>query len=259
MVLIIELSMLDDLTNPINTKQKIVTIAEILQDKTTIPQVKEKIEVIKELLTENFWKNLTLSDLERIRIELRDLMKFLVGEKKATFTVDIEDVIEDGGIAKGIVIVTTYKQRIFDYLANNLATNKTIQKILKIEKMERSDILELENILWKDLGTKEDYERYTKDIFSGGNVAVFIRSIVGVDREIAVKKFSQFLSNNTINSQQQEYVKTIINYVCENGDITREVIANESPFDGFDWFNVFGNNVNVIPKYVDELHGVVVV
>jgi type I restriction enzyme R subunit len=186
-------------------------------------------------------------------------MKFLVGEKGTTFTVDIEDEIIDGGIAPGIPIVTSYKQRVFDYLAVNLNTNETIQKILHIEKLEHKDILELEALLWNQLGTKEDYDKYVQNRFSGGNVAVFIRSIVGVDRAIAVEKFSQFITNNSLNSQQQEYVKTIINYVCENGDITREVIANESPFDNFDWINVFGNNVNVIPKYVDELHGVVVV
>ena len=259
LVLIVELSLLDDITNSIKSQEKIVTIAELLQDKTTIPQVKAKIDIIKEVLTTNFWENISVSNLERIRIELRELIKFLVGDKQATFAVDIEDTIEDGGFAKGIVTVTTYKQRVFDFLATNRETNSVLQKILHIEKLERKDILELENILWKELGTKEDYERYTRDQFTGGNVAVFIRSIVGVDRKIAVDKFSQFLSDNTLNSQQQEYVKTIINYVCENGDITREVIANESPFDGYDWLSVFGNNVNSIPKYVDELHGVVVV
>lgn len=258
LVLIIELSLLDS-SNSTKTKQRIVTIAQVLQDKTTIPQVKAKIETIKELQTENFWANLSISNLERIRLELRDIMKFLVGDKKATFTVDIEDEIADGGIAPGIPIVTSYKQRVFDYLAENLNTNTTIQKILRIEKLEHKDILELENILWQELGTKDDYDKYVQNRFSGGNVAVFIRSIIGIDRGLAVEKFSQFISNNTLNSTQQEYVKTIINYVCENGDITREVIANESPFDGFDWMNVFGNNVTVIPKYVDELHGVVVV
>ena len=185
-------------------------------------------------------------------------MKFLKGDKKATFDVNIEDEIVDGGEAKGIVVLTTYKQRVIDYLASNLASNTAIQKILKIEKLEHKDIVELENILWKELGTKEEYDKYTQNRFVEGNVAVFIRSMIGVDREIAVDKFSHFLSDNQLNSQQQEYVKTIINYVCENGDITREVIANESPFDAFDWLNVFGNNVNVIPKYVDELHGAVV-
>jgi type I restriction enzyme R subunit len=257
LVLIIQMSLLID-TDSTNTKQKIVTIAQLLQDKTTIPQVKEKIEVIKELQTENFWTNLSLSHLERIRLEIRDIMKFLKGDKKATFDVNIEDEIVDGGEAKGIVVLTTYKQRVIDYLASNLASNTAIQKILKIEKLEHKDIVELENILWKELGTKEEYDKYTQNRFVEGNVAVFIRSMIGVDREIAVDKFSHFLSDNQLNSQQQEYVKTIINYVCENGDITREVIANESPFDAFDWLNVFGNNVNVIPKYVDELHGAVV-
>jgi type I restriction enzyme R subunit len=245
-------------TNSTKTKQKIVTIAQVLQDKTTIPQVKAKIETIKELQTENFWANLSLSGLEHIRLELRDIMKFLDADKRSTFEVNIEDEISDGGFANGIVTVTTYKQRVFEYLANNLATNPAIQKILKIEKLERKDIIALEEILWKELGTKEEYDKYTQNRFAGGNVAVFIRSMIGVDRVIAVDKFSQFLSDNQLNSQQQEYVKTIINYVCENGDITREVIAYESPFDGFDWQNVFGNNVNVIPKYVDELHGAVV-
>jgi len=257
LILIIELSLLLA-TDSTKTQQKIVTIARVLQDKTTIPQVKEKIETIKELLTENFWAHLSLSNLERIRLELRDIMKFLKGDKKATFEVNIEDVIVEGGIAKGIVVVTTYKQRVIDYLAENLSSNTAIQKILKIEKLEHKDIVQLEDILWKELGTKEEYDKYTQNRFVEGNVAVFIRSMIGIDRVIAVDKFSQFLSDNQLNSQQQEYVKTIINYVCENGDITREVIAYESPFDGFDWQNVFGNYVNVIPKYVDELHGAIV-
>jgi len=259
LVLLVELSLLDSTVNSNNTKQRIVDIAEVLQDKTTIPQVKAKIDTILELQTEVFWKNISLPNLERIRVELRDIMKFLVGEKRYTFTVNIADVVREDDAIYEIPIVTSYKQKVFNYLAENRNTNETLQKILRIEKLEHKDILELEAVLWKELGTKADYEKYVQNKFAGGNVAVFIRSMIGVDREVAVARFSNFISDNQLNSQQQEYVKTIINYVCENGDITREVIANESPFDGFDWLNVFGNNVNVIPKYVDELHGVVVV
>ncbi len=257
LVFIVQLSLLDSTVNATKTKQRIVDIADVLKDKTTIPQVKAKIDTILELQTEVFWKNISLPNMERIRVELRDIMKFLVGEKKYTFTVDIEDVVSEDPEEYKIPIVTSYKQRVFDYLTENLTSNKTLQKILRIEKLEHKDILELESLLWKELGTKADYDKFVKNKFAGGNVAVFIRSVVGVDRGIAVEKFSKFISDNTLNSQQQEYVKTIINYVCENGDITREVIAYEPPFDGFDWQNVFGNNVNVIPKYVDELHGVI--
>ncbi|NCA80669.1 MAG: hypothetical protein EOM76_10900 [Sphingobacteriia bacterium] len=186
-------------------------------------------------------------------------MKFLVGEKGATFTVDIEDEISHAGESQPMYTPISYKQKVLDYLSSQLEGNSIVQKIIHIEKLEKKDILELENILWKELGTKEDYEKHTKNIFVGGNVAVFIRSIVGIDRKVAVDKFSQFLSDNTLNSQQQEYLKTIINYVCENGDITREVLANEIPFDGFDWLHVFGDKFSSIPKFVDELHLAVVV
>lgn len=79
-----------------------------------------------------------------------------------------------------------------------------------------------------------------------------------MDKQAAEKRFSQFLSDNQLNSQQQEYLKTIINYVNENGDITTDVLINESPFDSYDWQEVFGDNVAFISKYVNTLHSVIV-
>ena len=42
--------------------------------------------------------------------------------------------------------------------------------------------------------------------------------------------------------------------VCQNGDITRETIIKETPFDSYDWSAVFDDRVSYIPKYVDDLH-----
>ena len=49
-------------------------------------------------------------------------------------------------------------------------------------------------------------------------------------------------------------VPTIITYVCKNGDISPETIVNESPFDGFDWAGVFGQDLSSVGKYVNMLH-----
>ncbi len=258
LVLSVEMSLIDKDVTAKLSMDKIVDIAKLLSDKTTIPQVNLKISIIKEILTENFWKNLSVDNLERIRLEIRELMRFLVGEKGQTFTVDIEDEIVDGGEATGIPKITTYKQKVLEYLEENLTTNPTLQKILNIEHLERTDILELERILWTELGSKDDYDKYVQNKFAGGNVATFIRSIIGVNRMVAVDKFNQFLAGQELNSQQQEYVKTIITYVCENGDITRDILANETPFDGYDWMRVFGDYVGVIPRYVDVIHEAVI-
>ena len=43
----------------------------------------------------------------------------------------------------------------------------------------------------------------------------------------AVEQFSDFISNAELNSEQEDFLSTVINYVCENGDITREIDINK--------------------------------
>ena len=88
----------------------------------------------------------------------------------------------------------------------------------------------------------------------GDKVAAFIRSIIGVDRQIAKERYSKFLSDNILNSLQEEYINQIIGYVCENGDITPETLITDENFTDLDWNGVFGQNLATLRKYIDELH-----
>ena len=90
----------------------------------------------------------------------------------------------------------------------------------------------------------------------GGNVAAFIRSIIGVDRNIAIQKFTKLISESNLNSMQEEYLKTILNYVCENGDITTSIFGND-PFVNFKWQDAFGDKINDLTQYVENLHKVI--
>lgn len=71
----------------------------------------------------------------------------------------------------------------------------------------------------------------------------------GLDEEIPMdelainEKFGTYLNENVLNAQQQEFVKTIINYVNENGDIEREDLLNTSPFDDLDILELFGEKI----------------
>ena len=257
LILNVQLSLLNTSKKAIPSKKSIIKIAQALYEKGTIKEVREKLNVLKEILTDDFWQELNLEKLETIRIEIRDLLKHLKGDVNGqTFSINIEDDIEDAGETEGILTVKTYKQRVIDYLAEHI-NSAVIQKIKNIEPITKSDILELEKILWNELGTKDEYERQTKNSLAGGNVAAFIRSIVHVDKRVAEQRFSQFLSDVELNSEQQEYLKTIINYVNENGDISTDVLINESPFDGFNWQQVFGDNIAYIGQYVNYMHGAI--
>lgn len=251
LVLIVELSMVSDTVKGTRSINNIITIAKALSEKSVIPQIQAKMDTIKMVLSEVFWENMTFDGLEKVRLDLRDLVKFVFGDPKITFEVDIEDTIYDEGEAKGLKPITSYRQRVLEYLAEHRDL-PVLQKILKIEPLTESDIKELERILWDELGTKEEYQHCTQN-----SVAVFIRSIIGIDRVVAVKMFSQFISDNNLNSQQEEYLKTIINYVCENGDIDIDTLINYSPFNDFDLIDIWGSNTQFIGKYIERLHAVI--
>ena len=91
----------------------------------------------------------------------------------------------------------------------------------------------------------------------GDSVGAFIRSQIGVDRHVAMQRFSQFLSDTTLNSLQEEYIKSIISYVCDNGDITPNTLLEEEPFSQYEWIDTFGKNFIAVRNYVNDIHDMV--
>ena len=255
LTLTIELGCLDSEVDPSRSIQRVKLIAAELQEKATLPQVQAKMGTIKEVLSEVAWQNVSLQWLEKVRTDLRDLVKFLLGDKKKWFVVDIDDVISEEGEVEGVTPKVSYKQRVMDFLANNRHL-PVLDKIYNMEKLEDADFRELQRILWEELGTKEDYNRYTQGKMCGDNVAVLIRSLIGVDRKVAMQRFGSFISGVELNSEQEEFLMTVISYVCENGDITKEVVVNEPPFD--ERLSVFNAYMVPLAKYIDNIHNVVI-
>lgn len=254
LMLVIELSLLDEEAGASRAIQNVQVVAEKLQQKATIPQIQAKMATIKEVLTPVYWENMSLPWLEKVREDIRELTKFLLGDKNQWFIIDIEDVVTYDGTSEGIVTRVTYKQRIMDFLAEN-RNLPVLNKIYSMEQLTSADVRELEHILWEELGNKEDYDRYTQGMLCGANVAIFIRSIIGVNRKEAIVRFSTFLSGAQLNAEQEEFLTTIISYVCENGDITKDIVVNEAPFD--EKLSVFSTYMLPLAKYIDNIHGVV--
>ncbi len=48
---------------------------------------------------------------------------------------------------------------------------------------------------------------------------------------------------------------TIISYICENGDITKETVLNDPPFD--ERLGIFRQYMMPLGKYIDNLHTIV--
>ena len=255
LILNIELACVNDEVKADKKILQVQNIATLLvEKKATLPQVQAKMATLKEVLSVVAWENVSLQWLEKVRKDLRELMQFLKGDKGKWFVVDIEDVITNDGETEGITMKVSYKQRIIDFLAIN-RNLPVLKKIYNIEQLSVEDINELERILWSELGSKEDYAKYTQAMPCGGNVAAFIRSLIGVDRREALTKFSDFLTDSELNAEQEDFLNTIVQYVCENGDITKEIVVNEAPFD--ERLVVFSHLMIPLGKYIDNIHNVI--
>ena len=116
--------------------------------------------------------------------------------------------------------------------------------------MLKRKLQELEDILWHELGSQEEYTQTTNI----ENLAAFVRSLIGLSQESVNEKFGEYLNGNTFNSQQQEFILTIINYVRENGDIELSDMVNTEPFNNYDLKEIFGVNLKTVIGIVNILH-----
>jgi len=175
----------------------------------------------------------------------------LEGGGKKPIDVDISDEAEgsefDGD--GGIIDIRTYREKVIEYLVEH-SDNAVLKKIQRLEKINYDDLKELERILWEELGTKEEYESST-DI---DNLAAFVRSLIGLSQEAINEKFGDYLNGNVLNAQQQEFIRAIINYVRENGDIRKEDLLEKSPFDNYNIISLFGDNISSLLTIVGILH-----
>lgn len=236
----------------------VTDIVKSLQEKASIQQVKNKISVINEVAHPNFWKGVTLDKLEKVRIELRDLVQFIKGDKKRNFTINIPDIIEYKDAPEHTLPTLTYKERVIDYISNH-RNHPVLEKIHSMQQLSPADILALEKICWKELGTKEEYQNYIKrgGMICGDSVAAFIRSIIKVDRTKALDLYSKFLDNSPLNPEQEEYVKCVLDYVCSNGDISPAVLYKEEPFSEWDLQSFFTTDTPAFVNYIRSIHDVI--
>lgn len=229
--------------------EQIRKISRNLLDNANIPSVMNKAETLKTLVSTEFWQEPTLDKLEQYRIEVRELVQYIVGVIPNVDINTVDNVIDGEYQGDTLIDIRTYREKVIDYLAEN-TNNVTIKKIQNLEPINNEDLKELEDILWHKLGTVDEYNNST-DI---DNLAAFIRSIVGIEQEAINEKFGEFISGNILNSQQQEFVKAIIDYVRENGDIETEDLLEKSPFDNYDILSLFGSQVPVVINIVNAMH-----
>ena len=205
-------------------------IGTLLERKVSIPQVKAKLPIIKEVNTDAFWNANDVLLYERVRKELRDLIKFLndVDPRKPIITRLSDPIIDqkEGDPMEPGYDFEDYRAKVNRYVNEN-GNALAIYKLTHNIPLSAADYSELEHVLTSELGSKEDYEREYGDTPFG----LLIRKIAKLDHEAAMQAFSQFINDQSLNQKQIAFVHKIINHIEQNGYMENVTELQNPPFD----------------------------
>lgn len=123
------------------------------------------------------------------------------------------------------ILNTDYLERAEFYIREH-QDNIVIAKLKTNKPLTENDIDSLEEILWKEIGTKQDYENE----IGQKPLGEFVREIVGLDMNAAKEAFSAYLSDTNMDSRQIYFVNQIIEYIVHNGMLKELSVLQESPF-----------------------------
>lgn len=192
-----------------------------------IPEIQAQADYIQKILRTSYVEDAGINEFEEIRERLRDLMKY-VSKNVVPYNTNFQDELlsidwkeselENDDLKK-------YKEKAEYYIRQHQDT-LAIAKLKTNQPLTTTDIASLEKILWKEVGTKQDYEQEigTKPL------GEFVREIVGLDMNAAKEAFSEYLTSTSLDSRQIYFVNQIVEYIVHNGIMKDLSVLQESPF-----------------------------
>ena len=209
LVLRTQLAVLQALPDFVSLKERMQSFASALEDQDSIPAV---------------------TMLESARRKLRALVKLIEKGKKNVVFTDFEDelgaetTIELPCVSTGMNLAK-FKDKARQFLREH-ESHLSLQRLRRNQPLTTSDLYELERMLVQAGGSPEVIKLATEQ---NHGLGIFIRSLVGLDRETAKQAFSQFVVGTTATASQLEFIDLIVQYLTENG-VMDAARLYESPF-----------------------------
>ncbi len=208
--------------------KRIVKTAEELSKLGSVPQVRKQKELIEKVKGDTFWETANPLELEKVREAFRDLIKLIEKKKQSIYYTNFRDEIIEIKENKAMFDASElkdYRQKVESYLKGH-EDDLAIYKLRHNKPLTKDDLKTLEYILWDKLGSKAEYEKEYGEM----PVGKLVRKIVGLDRKAANEVFSEFLSEERLNTHQIHFVKLIVDYIVTNGMIEDNRVLMEEPF-----------------------------
>ena len=243
-------------------RQRMIEIAMLLEDKSTIPAVRVQLAYLASMQETGFWEGIDLSGLEELRLRLRGLVPFLDRKKRKIVYTDFQDQIigvrEEEVVYMPKMTGAQYEKKVRGYLHNHL-DHLVIHRLRTNQPLTAADLKGLESTL-VEIG-EEDGEKLLSGLLARSeapSLAYFVRSLVGLDRSAAQSVFSEFLNDRSLTPPQIRFVEMVITQLTSRGIMEASALY-EPPFSNLHAGGpdaLFDGKENVIEGIFEKLKAV---
>lgn len=166
-----------------------------------------------------------------VRKRLRDLVQFLDKAQRRPVYTDFEDrvgpetAIDLPGFGAVAGDFEKFRLKARAFLRQH-AERGALKKLRSNERLAAADLAELEGLLSQCGGSAEQIARARGE---ANGLGLFVRSLVGLDREAAKRAFGGFLAGSALTANQIEFVNQIVDHLTEHG-VMSATLLYETPF-----------------------------
>jgi type I restriction enzyme, R subunit len=215
-------------------RDQVRSLADALSELGSIPDVKRHMVLIEAMAGEEWWQDVTLPMLEQARRHLRGLIRLLETiRRKAIYTDFVDQVGEITEIALPLGGATgdfeRFRLKVRAFLREH-ESHITLHKLHRNLPLTASDLAELERLLLESgTATAQDMERASQE---SEGLGLFVRSLIGLDREAATQALNGFVNGKLLSSNQLEFVNLIVAHLTERG-VMDAALLYEPPFTSY--------------------------
>lgn len=213
-------------------RKKIVEIGSALQDQPNIPAIAAQMVLIQSILEGEEWGQVSPQWLELIRVRLRELVHLIEKKRRKVVYMNFEDTLgeivegELKGAVTGSLNLSRYREKARMYLQGFL-DHMTIHRLRRGLPLTQTDLNELQRMLIESgAGSPEELEAAT---IQADGLGLFVRSLVGMDRQAALDSLADFVGDKTLNANQLHFIDMIVQQLTENGVVDIGALY-ESPY-----------------------------
>ena len=192
-----------------------------------IPEIMMQADLIDKILHTDYLDNAGINEFEHIRESLRDLMKY-IPNVKIIYDTDFDDEILSVDWKESELDsddLKNYKAKA-EYYVRQHQDNAVIAKLKSNVPLTSADVKVLEDILWSEVGTRQEYQAE----YGEKPLGEFVREIVGLDMNAAKTAFAEYLDETQLDSRQIYFVNQIVEYIVHNGMMKDLSVLQETPF-----------------------------